>query len=205
MMIKPSAAIRQNYGEVSRLCKATQEPPVKPDTAAAPLPLPAALSRAVSESMDALLAICGFVALFSALLQAANALSLPQPWLTGAAALLEVTSACGALHQTAPLPVLAAVIAWGGVCVHCQIAPYLAEAKLSLVRFWGGRTLHAALSFLCCRALLAVVRLPADVLAEAAAFRPAAQENYLLSFCMLMMCVLLLFGSRCTLRFRRAK
>ena len=26
MMIKPSAAIRQNYGEVSRLCKATQEP-----------------------------------------------------------------------------------------------------------------------------------------------------------------------------------
>ena len=26
MMIKPSAAIRQNYGEVSRLCKTTQEP-----------------------------------------------------------------------------------------------------------------------------------------------------------------------------------
>lgn len=26
MMIKPSAAIRQNYGEVSRICKVTQEP-----------------------------------------------------------------------------------------------------------------------------------------------------------------------------------
>lgn len=26
MQIKPSAAIRQNYGEVSRICKATQEP-----------------------------------------------------------------------------------------------------------------------------------------------------------------------------------
>ncbi|MBQ4365806.1 MAG: hypothetical protein II804_06030 [Clostridia bacterium] len=163
------------------------------------LPPAEALSRAAADGLQAMLLICAFAALFSGLLGLLGALSLPQPVLQAAAALLEVTNACGALCGKVSLPVIAAVLGWGGVCVHCQIAPFLAGTGLP---FWGfvcGRLLHAGLSFGVCRALLAVVPLPLGTMAGAQ-LRPATGGNAALSVCMLAMCVLLLFPGRITLR-----
>lgn len=165
-----------------------------------PLPLAEALSRAAGDGLQTMLLICAFTALFSGLLSLLRALSLPEPVLAGAAALLEVTNACGALCGKASLPVLAAVLAWGGACVHCQIAPFLAGTRLPGWAFLCGRLLHAGLAFCVCRVLLLFVRLPLDTMAGPQ-FRPTQGQSWALSACMLAMCVLLL----CPARFRPGK
>ena len=164
------------------------------------LPLPEALSRAAGEGLGAMLLICAFTALFSGLLGLLRSLSLPQAALQGAAALLEVTNACGALCGKTSLPVIAALLGWGGVCVHCQIAPFLTPAALPLRVFVLGRLLHAALSFAVCRALLLFVRLPLSTMAGPQLRGTGGSAA--LSVCMLAMCVLLLCPAK--IRFRRA-
>ena len=168
----------------------------------APLPLPEALSQAAGDGLQSMLLICAFAALFSGLLGLLHALSLPEPVLRAAAVLLEVTNACGALCTKVPLPVLAAVLSWGGMCVHCQIAPFLAAAKLPYWAFLCGRILHAGLAFGVCRALLLFVPLPLGTMAQPQ-LKAAAQQNWALSVCMLAMCVLLLCPAR--IRFGQAR
>ena len=173
-----------------------QEPPV--------LPLAAAIDRAVKESVQSMLLICGFVALFSALLQLLQAFDIPQSARLVLAALLEVTNACKALSPQVSLPVLALVAAWGGVCTHCQLSPFIVDVQLPYARFVCFRAVHAGCSFLCCRALLLFIKLPVDAIRQNA-LRPAVQPNCLLSVCMCMMCVLLLFGSNWSMRLTRTK
>ena len=170
-----------------------------------PLQPAQSIDRAVRDSVQTMVLICGFVALFSALLQLLQELRLPQGIFLTVASLLEVTNACQLLAPAAALPVLAAAVAWGGICTHCQLSPFIGAVRLSLGRFWIFRAVHAACSYLCCRLLLKVVKLPRGVLQPLGVVRPAVQQNYLLSFCMCMMCVLLLLGSGWSIRFGRAK
>ena len=192
-------------GIIARLCfgkqtdAATAEPPP-----VQPLPPAESVDQAVRESVQTMVLICGFVALFSALLALLQALGLPQQMLPFAAAVLEVTNACRLLSPLMPLPVLALAVAWGGLCTHCQLSPFLGALELPFWKFSLFRAVHAGCSFLCCRALLAVVRLPAGAMMQSAV-RPAVQHSYLLSFCMCMMCALLLVGSRCSIRLGRTK
>lgn len=192
-------------GAATGLLQKSESPAPQKTPPPAPLPFAEALFRAVGESVESLVFICGCVALFSALLELLRAVSLPPPLLRGAAVLLEVTNACGALAGNASLPALAAAIGWGGLCTHCQVAPSLAAGGLSFPGFVCARALHAALSWLCCRGLLLVVRLPAHTLAQAPMLRPSAESNGLLSVCMLCMCALLLCGSGFTLRLKATK
>lgn len=182
-----------------------RDPPQKTETPLPPSvsPFAVCVGEAVRQSADAMFLICAFVALFSALLDVLDALSLPPALRYGAAALLEVTNACGAYAKEGSLPLLAAIIAWGGVCTHCQLAPSCAALGLRYGRFALGRALHVGLSFLCCRLLLCFVRLPVGALAQNAVFRPAAKGDGLLSFCMIMMCVLLLCGSHLSVRLQK--
>lgn len=192
-------------GMLARLCfgkktapRNTAQPPVHP------LPVAESVDRAVRESVQAMVLICGFVALFQSLLSLLQALGLPQKLLPAAAAVLEVTNGCRLLSPVMPLPVLALAMAWGGVCTHCQLSPFLGTLGLPVWKFSLFRAVHAGCSFLCCRALLVVVRLPAGAMQQSV-LRPAVQPNYLLSVCMCMMCVLLLVGSRCSIRLTRTK
>ncbi len=169
----------------------------------APPPFAVCVGDAVRDGTQAMLAICAFVALFSALLSLLDALPLPAAIRGGAAAVLEVTNACGAYASKAPLPAVAAIVSWGGVCTHCQLASYCAALGLRYRWFALGRALHAALSFLCCRGILCFVRLPSPALAPKEVFRPSSNGSAALSVCMGMMCVLLLFGSRWSLRVQK--
>ena len=177
----------------------------KPESEPSRLSFAAALNNAAGESIQATLLICGFVALFSSALQLFSAFRLPQQLQLFAAAALEVTNACSLLSPHVSLPVLAAVTVWGGCCTHCQISAFLGSVHLPFFRFLCFRALHAGCSYLLCKGILRVVKLPVGVFEPSSRLHFAAQPNYLLSVCMCMLCVLLLFGSRATIVFSREK
>ena len=69
--------------------------------------------------------------------------------------LLEVTNGCRtASALSLPLPVLAAILGFGGAAVHCQALPYVSACGARVSRFLAFRVVHAALSAAFCEALL---------------------------------------------------
>ena len=123
--------------------------PVKasePALRAAPPPAQALLVGSVADSARAMLTVCGLVALFSGLGSAAASFSLPPRAVTLLCCLIEATSGCTRAAGQTPLPVLAAVCAFGGLCVHLQVFALAGEAAPPPGRFYLFRLLHALLA-----------------------------------------------------------
>ncbi|MCD7749306.1 MAG: sporulation protein, partial [Oscillospiraceae bacterium] len=103
---------------------------------------PSAVARAVSSTMT----VCGYVVLFSALLNLLTPLSLLPPLLRAAVTgFLELGSGVTALAGLSPTPgVLAAasfMLGWGGVSVHCQTLGVLDGTDIKCARHLLGRAL----------------------------------------------------------------
>ena len=114
-----------------------------------PAPPPAAqalLVESVAAGARAMLTVCGLVALFSGLGSTVASFSLPPRAVTLLCCLLEVTGGCARAAGQVPLPVLAAVCAFGGLCVHLQVIALAGDAAPPLPRFYFFRLLHAALA-----------------------------------------------------------
>ncbi|MBQ5969472.1 MAG: hypothetical protein IJL52_05075 [Clostridia bacterium] len=159
----------------------------------APRPVGMLLSAAVDDSTRAMLSVCGWVCFCAALLGLMDELTLPSGAAMAAAAAFEVTSGVVRCAGAVPLPVLAAVLAWGGVCTHCQVLGSLAAAKLPLWRFMLFRLLHAALCGAVCHGLLRVFPVTQSVMLFAgAAPVPARKTSFAVGAGILAMCLLLL-------------
>ena len=117
-----------------------------PTLRASPPAAQALLVESVADSARAMLTVCGLVALFSGLGSAAATFPLPPRAVTLLCCLLEVTSGCARAAGQTPLPLLAAVCAFGGVCVHLQVFALAGEGTPSPGRFYLFRLLHAALA-----------------------------------------------------------
>lgn len=117
----------------------------------------------VSDAVAAMTAICAWVLLFSCL--QAFLMELPLPAGTAAIlrAVLEVSDGCRALASRGSLPALAAALGWCGLCVHCQLLPYLQKADLPTGIFLLARAACAVLSAAICRLFLVFVPMEAQV------------------------------------------
>lgn len=113
---------------------------------------PNVLSESVSSSVQTMFNICAWIMLFSGL----NALIIRLPlsetseiWLT---VLSEVTNGCMSVSGHFPACILALVLGWSGLAVHCQIMPYLSKLNMKLRYFWISRIIiggvSAAVSYL---------------------------------------------------------
>lgn len=116
-----------------------QTRPIPPLVQASPL-------ESVAGSARAMLTVCGLVALFSGLGGALESCALPPAAVTALCCLTEVTTGCLRIAGRCPLPLLAAVIAFGGLCVHLQVAALAGPAAPPLPRFYSFRAAHAALA-----------------------------------------------------------
>ncbi len=121
----------------------------------------------VIDAGHTMLNICAFVILFSALTsilagcQLIPALAQTLGGLFGGVGLtahtfeslltglLEVTNGCaiaGALPNMQTVVLIAALLGWSGLCVHCQVASAIAETDLSAKPYFLSRFVHAPLS-----------------------------------------------------------
>ncbi|MCD8088603.1 MAG: hypothetical protein LUE22_08530 [Oscillospiraceae bacterium] len=123
----------------------------EPPTPAAPSPLEplsfsAAFPAAVAKAVGSTMTVCGYVVLFSALLNLLTPLALLPPLLRAiATGFLELGSGVAALAGLTPTPdtlaVTAFMLGWGGISVHCQTLGVLDGTDISCARHLLGRAL----------------------------------------------------------------
>lgn len=147
----------------------------------------------VSDSANAILMICAWIVLFSCLTQfiPQNTSTMSK---TAIEAITEVTLGCLSGSKTGNFPLIAGIIGWGGLCVHCQIMKYILKIKIKKTLFFASRIIHSALSAVTCHALLYFFPCDVTVFSNVTEMlSPSMSVNIWAGLGMLMMCVILIF------------
>ena len=136
----------------------SQEPGAPKTAQSVPVKKDGAFLRSVSEASSAMLGVAGWVLVFSCIGGLLAALNI-----TGVAAallssLLEVTTGCRNAAGILPVPAVAAVAAFSGAAVLCQIKPYTDACGVGMKKLAAFRLLNAALSAFICSQLLSLFR-----------------------------------------------
>lgn len=114
-----------------------------------------ALPGAISDASFAMLRITGMVVFFSVVLGQLSIL-LPVSQLSQSVVcliygILELSGGISGLSACDPMtaiPISAALLGWGGLCVHFQAAERLLAVGLPMKKYWAGKTVQAAVSFI---------------------------------------------------------
>lgn len=118
------------------------------------VPFSKAVVDSVASSSSGMLAICGFVCVFSGISELVLSVPISENIKTAAVCILEVTSGCTIAVNLFSLPVICAVTSFGGLCIHMQIFALCNNFRPDIKRFYLFRILHALLSAIVCRILL---------------------------------------------------
>lgn len=118
------------------------------------LPFSSAVVNSVTSGTSSILNACAFVAIFSGLAAVTEAEISNKAVKLSFFCLSEVTNGCIYAANKVSLPLLAAVCAFGGICVHLQIFSITKSIKIKIPRFYLFRFLHSLFSYLCCSAIL---------------------------------------------------
>lgn len=108
----------------------------------------------VYNASSAMLKCCGFVCLFSGLSSTLSSIIRNPAISIASACILEVTSGCAAAVGKVSLPVIAAICAFGGLCVHMQIFSLTECIGINIPTFYFFRLLHAVLACVFCKIIL---------------------------------------------------
>ncbi len=132
-----------------RRAAATQKAAGRPPSLGAILP------RCIGESAGAMLRLTGAVCFFQAVLSCLETIlpisSLPSLWQAAVSGALELTGGLSLLRSQqgwAALPTAAALIGWGGLCVHLQAAEALNRAGLPMGPYLLHKAVQAGISLL---------------------------------------------------------
>ncbi len=132
-----------------------KEDPVVPKTIEATSPM-LALSSSVSDGIQGIISICAWVILFSGLSGCISALPLSNEIFSVLISLLEVTKGCSFIANDVSLPIITAIISFGGFCVHCQIYGFIRSVGVKYRIFFVVRVLCSALSSIICHLILKI-------------------------------------------------
>ena len=133
----------------------------KNKTVSEPSDFSESLVTSVYCASKSMFSICGWILLFSCFLNIASGKSENENISTILNALAEVSLGCKSFAKSASPVILCAVIGWGGLCVHCQVLPFVRKSGLKLRYFFCGRILHSMLSSLICAGLVKIF--PCDI------------------------------------------
>ena len=160
------------------------------------------LTGSVEAAADAMLRICSMVLAMAGVMAVMEGLGLFR--LTCAVHLaapaflrtvLEVSCITDFLAQGGSLPMAAALLTFGGLCVHLQIAS-LCDGLLPWLRFWGIRLLCSVAAYGLCSLGMPYLCREVQTASLLLTPEPAAHEAGLLpGICLLLMSVLVLYRS----------
>lgn len=104
------------------------------------------LINSVESAIKTIINICGWIIIFNAFESAVLSFEMPQKAEIWLKMLAEVTTGCAAAVKTYPLPLTAFVTGFCGLCVHCQVLPFLNKTGLPYRIFISVRSLNAAMA-----------------------------------------------------------
>ncbi len=110
--------------------------------------------RSVSKGSTAMLSVCSWVILFSSVGRLIEILPINRSVSFFLGCILEVTNGAYTASGKLPLPIIAGIIGFGGLCGHCQVMPYVIKLRLKYKFFFTSRIICGALSVIYCKALL---------------------------------------------------
>ncbi len=153
----------------------------------------AVFTGSVSSCAKAALYTCGFTALASGIINITNAYIKNETLRIVAACLIEVTNGCAQLAGKASLPIIAAVCAFGGLCVHLQIFSLTQKIKINVPKFYFFRLFHCVSAYTVCKSITHFYPIESEVFLSfsenAAAFSFSAPA----AISMLFLCILMIF------------
>lgn len=102
----------------------------------------------VSQSSKGMFNVCAWVLIFSCITSLLDIIPLSESIKGFLTSVAEVTNGCKYASENLPVPVLAAVIGFSGLCAQMQILPTVIKLKMPLKNFFTARIVNAAFSFL---------------------------------------------------------
>ena len=166
-----------------------------------PLSVPGAVIAAVRSACGSCVSLCSLVVLFSGF---ASVVMTVMPLknemcIALIKSFLEVTDGASLLCGiNAPIYIVAAATAWGGLCVHMQVMAALPELKVGAVRFFAGRAAASALSagaaYLICRFVCPDVEVFSNIEHTTAAPSSLAPNGSIMMFVCCVMFMIFISG-----------
>lgn len=119
--------------------------------------------NSVADAAASIYGVCAWVVLFSCIIALLTPLHLIGWAQAFIACVLECSCGCAMLPDQS-LPLLAAVLGWGGISVQCQLLPYVLKTNMKPLHFILGRLLHALTAYGMAQLLLMLFPQPVQVL-----------------------------------------
>ena len=108
------------------------------------------LVNSVYGASKSIFSICGWVILFSSFINIISSKNESESFIITATSFLEVCSGSVILSKKGNPVILAALLGWGGLCVHAQIFPFVLKTGTKPRYFFCFRVLNCALSSIIC-------------------------------------------------------
>lgn len=154
-----------------------------------------AFVNAGTDASASMIAICAYVLLFSCFIPLLCSLTENQSIHNFIYGFTEVTIGCEALSKLNNIPLIAGIIAWGGIAVHFQIMDCIERTNTDLRLFFASRLVSASISVIICDVLLKQFPVQVSAISQNANIRLVTNENSLpVSIAMLITCFLFLIG-----------
>lgn len=110
------------------------------------IPESGALISSVSQGTAVMLNICAWIIVFSCVSGYFSLLPVSKSTLMWINMLSEVTQGCIWAAGNFPACIMALIIGWSGLAVHCQIYPYIRKTGLSILHFWLSRLINGGVA-----------------------------------------------------------
>lgn len=152
--------------------------------------------NSVSVGSDAMLSICGWVLTFSAIAVLADIFAPDEYTALFIKSILEVTTGCKyATTYSLPLPLISAILGFGGFAVIFQIGTYMEKCHISIKTFLCIRVLNSALSAFFCSQIIKLFPDSADVFSVITVGGASFPISHSISATLLLilMCIVLIF------------
>lgn len=150
-----------------------------------------------AKSAQSIASICVWIVIFSLINSMLSVFRLSDESSLFLSCLLEVTNGCINAVGKVPSEAFAAIIAWGGICVHFQIMSCILKVRLKLKYFYTSRIIVTAFSIIICKCLLnffpceiSCVNLNYDKIALSSAASVPVSAVFILS------CIIFLLGNQ---------
>lgn len=156
----------------------------------APAPLSGAFILSVTQASSSMLIICGYTVFFSVIIHILSLLTQSSGTFEFAAAVLEITNGITVI-KNAPVPLIAAAIAFGGISVHCQVLSTLKNIPINLGIFYLSRISQAVLAYIFTRLSL-LLPIPVQTIASSENITGFSQSSIPLTLSMMLMSVTLI-------------